>query len=32
MITPIKVKDINSIERLNRIAADYDFDIWIQEL
>lgn len=29
MITPIKVRDIKGIEKLNRIASDYDFDIWI---
>ncbi len=29
MIRPIKVKDMNEIEQINRIVSRYDFDIWI---
>ncbi|WP_134683713.1 HPr family phosphocarrier protein [Brevibacillus migulae] len=29
MITPIRVKDHKDIEKINKIVANYDFDIWI---
>lgn len=29
MIKPIRVKDMQGIEKINRIVANYNFDIWI---
>ncbi|UJF32388.1 HPr family phosphocarrier protein [Paenibacillus hexagrammi] len=29
MKTPIKVKDVKDIEKINQIVCKYDFDIWI---
>lgn len=29
IIKPIKVKDVNDIEQINRIVSRYPFDIWI---
>lgn len=29
MMTPIKIKDIKDIEKINKIVTKYTFDIWI---
>ncbi len=29
MVKPIKIKDINEIEKINAIVSKYPYDIWI---
>lgn len=29
MIKPIKIKDVNEIEKINSIVSKYPYDIWI---
>lgn len=29
MITPIKIKNVNDIEKINEIVSSYPYDIWI---
>ncbi|MGQ3478171.1 HPr family phosphocarrier protein [Paenibacillus sp. TY11] len=29
MMTPIKVKDVKDIEKINQIVSNYTYDIWI---
>ncbi|MFB5678466.1 HPr family phosphocarrier protein [Paenibacillus terreus] len=29
MMTPIRVKDVNDIEKINKIVSNYTYDIWI---
>ncbi|MFB5760886.1 HPr family phosphocarrier protein [Paenibacillus medicaginis] len=29
MMTPIRVKNVNDIEKINKIVSNYTYDIWI---